>query len=219
MTNCANCRFPNKRCQDPEGQGLPDCPTLHSQKAIRAGVEAYDREPDRSLALAAAAQEASGYCLDRDGEPYPVKTRLQETLEFCARMGYKRVGLAFCVGLIREAGVVSGLLEDHGFEVVSVVCKAGCTPKESLGLGPEWRIRPDGPEMLCNPVAQAEICNREKTEFNIAMGLCVGHDALFLRHSDAYCTVLAVKDRVLAHNPLGAVYTSQSYYKRLRKRP
>jgi uncharacterized metal-binding protein len=219
MANCAKCPYPNKRCQDPEGQGLPDCPTLVEKDAVDVGFAAYSQEPERSLARVAAAQEASGYCLDRDGEAFPTKTRLQETLEFLARMGYKRIGLAFCVGLIKEAGVVAGMLEEHGFEVVSAACKAGCFPKESLGLGPEDRIRPDGVEALCNPAGQAEICNRAETEFNVVMGLCVGHDALFLRHSEAYCTVFAVKDRVLAHNPLGAVYTSQGYYKRLRKKP
>ncbi len=68
------------------------------------------------------------------------------------------------------------------------------------------------------PIAQAEICNEEDTEFNIVMGLCVGHDSMFLKNANALCTVFAVKDRVLAHNPLGAVYTSDTFYKKLKKR-
>ena len=44
------------------------------------------------------------------------------------------------------------------------------------------------------------------------MGLCVGHDSLFFRHSEAPVTVLAVKDRVLGHNPLAAVYLADGYY-------
>ena len=55
--------------------------------------------------------------------------------------------------------------------------------------------------------------NKEKTDFNIALGLCVGHDTLFFKHSEAQVTVLAVKDRVLAHNPLGAIYLADSFYK------
>ncbi len=31
-------------------------------------------------------------------------------------------------------------------------------------------------------------------------------------------TVLAVKDRVFGHNPLAALYTSETYYKRLKNR-
>jgi len=49
--------------------------------------------------------------------------------------------------------------------------------------------------------------NDEQTEFNIVMGLCVGHDSLFLKYSNAPCTVLAAKDRLLGHNPLAAIYT------------
>jgi uncharacterized metal-binding protein len=57
--------------------------------------------------------------------------------------------------------------------------------------------------------------NEEKTDFNILLGLCVGHDSLFFKHADAYTTVLAVKDRVTGHNPLAAVYLHNSYYRKL----
>jgi len=72
---------------------------------------------------------------------------------------------------------------------------------------------------MCNPIAQAFVLNDEKTEFNIVMGLCVGHDSLFLKYSDAPCTVLAVKDRLLGHNPLAAIYTVDSYYRSLKPQP
>jgi uncharacterized metal-binding protein len=51
---------------------------------------------------------------------------------------------------------------------------------------------------------------------NILLGLCVGDDTLFIKHSKAPVTVLAVKDRVLAHNPLGALYTARNMYPRLK---
>jgi len=70
-------------------------------------------------------------------------------------------------------------------------------------------------ESMCNPIAQAYVMNEEKTEFNIVMGLCVGHDSLFLKYADAPCTVLAAKDRLLGHNPLAAVYTIDTYYRSL----
>ena len=211
MPNCAKCGYPNKRCQDSGGTGLPDCPTVVHEDTIREAMETYGSEPVRSFALAAACQEAAGYDHDEAGEPFADKTRLEETIEFCRRMGYKRVGLAFCIGLIKEAGTLRDILASHGFEVVSVLCKTGGISKESFGLRPEDQIRPGEVEVMCNPVAQAEICNREATEFNIVMGLCVGHDALFLKHSEAFCTVFAVKDRVLAHNPMGAIYTSEVF--------
>lgn len=48
---------------------------------------------------------------------------------------------------------------------------------------------------------------------NIVMGLCVGHDSLFYKYSEALTTTLVVKDRVTGHNPVAALYTSHSYYK------
>ena len=74
---------------------------------------------------------------------------------------------------------------------------------------------------MCNNIAQAKILNRVKTDLNVLMGLCLGHDALFLKHSKAPVTVLAVKDRVLAHNPLGAIYADHYYERKLasHKRP
>ena len=69
---------------------------------------------------------------------------------------------------------------------------------------------------MCNPIGQAMIMNEAKTQFNVVLGLCVGHDSLFFKYSEALCTVLAVKDRLLGHNPLAAIYTSDSYYKFLK---
>ena len=57
------------------------------------------------------------------------------------------------------------------------------------------------------------LSNEAKTDLNILLGLCVGHDSLFIKYSEAPITIFAVKDRVLAHNPLGAIYQAESYYK------
>jgi uncharacterized metal-binding protein len=119
------------------------------------------------------------------------------------------------MGLRQEARAVERVLRAEGFEVVSALCKIGCIPKERLGLGETEKIAIGEFEAMCNPVAQAFLLNRSGTEFNIVLGLCVGHDALFLRYAEALCTVLAVKDRVLGHNPLAAVYTLDSYYRAL----
>ena len=74
--------------------------------------------------------------------------------------------------------------------------------------------------VMCNPIAQAEILNREGTDFNIAVGLCVGHDSLLFKYAKSLTTVLIAKDRVLGHNPAAALYTSSSYYRKLlRKEP
>jgi uncharacterized metal-binding protein len=56
------------------------------------------------------------------------------------------------------------------------------------------------------------VVNDTKCDFNVLLGLCVGHDSLFLKYAKAPSTVLAVKDRVMGHNPLAAVYLSEGYY-------
>jgi len=65
---------------------------------------------------------------------------------------------------------------------------------------------------MCNPIGQALFLNQQKTDFNLMLGLCVGHDTLFIKYSDAPITALAVKDRVTGHNPLAPVYLAQGYY-------
>jgi uncharacterized metal-binding protein len=101
--------------------------------------------------------------------------------------------------------------------VVSALCKMGRTPKESIGVRDDQKINIGCFESMCNPIAQAFVMNEEKTELNIIMGLCVGHDSLFLKYAEAPCTVLAAKDRLLGHNPLAAVYTIDTYYRSLKK--
>lgn len=217
MTNCAKCGFPRKICRNEEGKGLPDCPTQLKKAEVAQAVERYATEEYNKFFLEAARQEGAGYGHDEDGMAFPEKTRLQEVIEFCDRMDYKKIGLAFCLGLQKEAGVVSDILTANGLEVVSVICKVGGVCKEDFGLAQEDKINPGTYEVICNPIAQAEICNAAHTDFNVVLGLCVGHDSMFFKNSDAFCTVFAVKDRVLAHNPLGAVYTESMYYKKLRK--
>ena len=146
----------------------------------------------------------------------PVTTRLEEIINFAKKMGYRKLGVAFCGGLMNEAKILIPILENRGFDVVSVCCKTGGIPKEEIGVKDEEKIIPGRYETMCNPIAQAEILNDEKTDFNIVMGLCVGHDALFLKHVKALTTVFVVKDRLLGHNPIVALYQSSSYYRRLR---
>jgi len=173
-----------------------------------ASARALYREPDlRDLAQAAARTEAAGYCRE---------TRVEEVMSFARRLGASHLGLAFCIGLAREAAIFQDILEHHGFRVTSACCKVGAIPKEEIGLADAEKIRPGHYEALCNPIGQAMLLNAAGTELNVALGLCVGHDSLFFRHSAAPVTVLVAKDRVLGHNPAAALYTSRSYYSRLR---
>ena len=217
---CAKCGIKNKICQSPGGQGPAFCPTLHCKEVIGKASAEYAKRDILKFAYKASVQEAECY-INRDIKPYvlhPTKPRVQEVCEFAQKMGYKKLGVAFCGGLHSEALSLNQILEAQGFEVVSVTCKAGGSPKEQIGIKEEEKIRIGEFEPMCSPIAQAIILNEEKTEFNILVGLCVGHDSLFLRYSDAYCTVLVAKDRVLGHNPCAALYTTGSYYARMLRK-
>jgi uncharacterized metal-binding protein len=168
----------------------------------------YENPETRELAQAAARTEAAGYCK----EP-----RVEEIMNFARRLGVDLLGIANCVGLMREARLLQEILEANGFEVFSVCCKVGSIPKEEIGLADEEKIHPGQFEALCNPIGQAKLLNEAGTGLNVVVGLCVGHDSLFFRHSDAPVTVLVAKDRVTGHNPAAVLYTSQSYYRRLRE--
>ncbi len=166
------------------------------------------------FARQASLQEAACYVHEETG-PRATKSRVEEICEFAGRMGYRRIGLAFCSGLMHEAELLHDVFSARGFEVISVICKVGRVPKERIGLDDNEKVMPGQFEAMCNPITQAEFLNRAGTELNVMMGLCVGHDALFLKHVKAYTTVFAVKDRLLGHNPLAALYTSSSYFQHL----
>lgn len=217
---CARCPFepPVRVCQNEEGKAPPFCPTANESGAIRKAQAELEKPEIREFARQASVQEGEGYAGRELGYDHvrPAKPRIVEVIEFAGKMGYKKIGLAFCIGLRKEARVVEGLLAANGFGVVSGVCKVGRVPKERIGVRDDQKIRIGGFEPMCNPIAQAFLLNEAETDFNILMGLCVGHDSLFLKYSEAPCTVLAVKDRLLGHNPLAAIYTIDGYYRSLK---
>ena len=176
-------------------------------EALIAARAAYDDPETRRLALAAARTEA-----DR----YPLEPRVEEVMSFARRIGVDHLGIATCAGLIREARLAQEIFESQGFRVDSVCCKVGSIPKEEIGLADEEKIRPGQFEALCSPIGQAMLLNEAGTGLNVVIGLCVGHDSLFFRHSQAPATVLVAKDRVTGHNPAAVLYTSHSYYQRIK---
>ncbi len=134
---------------------------------------------------------------------YGKAPRLQEIIYFAREMGAEKIGLAFCIGLAAEAKIIDEILAE-AFDVISVCCKACGIPKKDYGLE---QLRPEKPnEVMCNPAGQADLMNRAGCDLNVVCGLCVGHDAIFSKVSEAPVTTLIAKDRVLAHNPAGALY-------------
>jgi uncharacterized metal-binding protein len=220
LAGCARCTIETSErlCQKEDGIAPPFCPTKNLEQVIEKAFAKLLEPENLAFARAASIQEGEGYA-DRDlgyERTRPVKPRVLETLEFARKMSYTRLGLAFCMGLAVEARVFEKLARSWGFEVVSAMCKVGRKPKELIGLGDDEKVRIGCYEPMCNSIAQAEVLNSQSTEFNVVIGLCVGHDSLFLKHAEAPCTILAAKDRVLGHNPLAALYTIDSYYQALK---
>ncbi len=216
---CATCpnEMPGMLCMYESGSSHKGCPTVSRKELLTKANREYENPEVGTFAHNASVQESSCYA-NRHERPYvmqPTKTRIVEICEFANRMGYKRLGLVFCVGLKTEASIVDKIFKKNGFEVVSVCCKAGRTSKDLIGIEEQDKIFQGTDEAMCNPVFQAMTLNEEKTDFNVLLGLCVGHDSLFFKHAEAYTTVLAVKDRVTGHNPLAPIYLHGTYYKKL----
>jgi uncharacterized metal-binding protein len=217
---CASCdvELPSRACLNAKGSAFKGCPTVTRKDLQAETLQEYDRPEVREFARQASIQEAACYA-NRHQRPYlmqPTKTRIVEIAEFAERMGYKRLGLAFCIGLVREARAVESVLAGRGFEMISAACKASRTPKERIGVSDEEKVFRGTEEAMCNPIYQAKLLNEQATEFNVLLGLCVGHDSLFFKYAEAPTTVLAVKDRVTGHNPLAAIYLSDSYYRKIK---
>ena len=196
-----------------------NCPTVAYDDVVQNSLAEY-RSDSEDAKIAFVAARVEGLCY----QPVPGSdainarwTRVEDTIAFAKLMGYKKIGMATCIGLLDETERLSKILTAQGFEPVSVCCKAGSIDKLELGLAESDKVRPGTFEPACNPIAQAEICNRMGTDMNIIVGLCVGHDMLFNKHSKAPVTTLIVKDRVTGHNPVAVLYGQNFYYKRLQK--
>jgi uncharacterized metal-binding protein len=220
---CARC--PSRVCENwgagaedgpPDLEKAPNfCPMKLMPEVLEEAAAEYKGPDVCEFARLASIQEFECYERLPDGLRTRIP-RVEELIQFARKCGYRRLGIAHCGGLFKEAGLLTRVLEANGFEVVSVQCKTGGVPKEKLGLTPEQKIAgPDAWESMCNPIAQAMIINRSKVDMAIMLGLCIGHDTLFIKYCNVPLTVLAVKDRVLGHNPLAALYLSESYYRRL----
>jgi len=208
--NCANCK--KIACLVGGKKTPPDCPMEKYPKIYKNARAIYNSPEVKKMALNAGIVEATGYI------EWP---RLKDTIEYATLMDYKKIGLAFCIGLLKEAQKTQEILQNYGFEVFSILCKTGGFTKSEIGnLPEEFQMKSKTGYNIgfvsCNPVGQALLLNEIKTDFNIIVGLCVGHDTLFIKYSEAPVTVFIAKDRRLAHNPAAALYTfySDQFFKR-----
>lgn len=203
MYKCAECTHHGCKIHDMT-KTMKDCPSKNEDILNRA-KELYKDEENHNIAYNAALVEAEGY-----GR----LTRMEEIMLFMKKAGYKRIGFIFCIGLSSEAREVEKILTHNGFDVVSIVCKNGDVPKSFMDIPDDKTVSGCAMETMCNPIGQALLMNQQDVQFNILLGLCVGHDTLVLKYLEKPATILAVKDRVTGHNPLAAIYMAEGYYKK-----
>ena len=205
---------PNERDKEP---GY--CPSTREANVIDDSFQRYLAD-DEDARLAKVAARVEGLCY----QPVPGSdavnarwTRVEDTVALAKLMGYRKIGIATCIGLLEETQRLGDILSAQGLQPQSVCCKAGSIDKLELGLQEEEKVRPGSFEPACNPIAQARLLNQAETDMNLIVGLCVGHDMLFAKHSKAPVSTLIVKDRVTGHHTIAVLYGQNFYYKRLQK--
>jgi uncharacterized metal-binding protein/predicted Fe-Mo cluster-binding NifX family protein len=185
-----------------------DCLACPDRVCLRGEVcrpyltrEAVDQPADARLMLEAAR--------DISTEKERTLCRLSELIYFCLDMKYEKIGVAFCVDLLEATDILVRVLRRF-FDVHPICCKVG-----GKTVSDPWSTSTPGgntdySEISCNPQGQAEALNRIGTDLNVLVGLCMGADCIFSKASDAPVSTLFVKDKSLANNPIGALYSD--YY-------
>ena len=197
---CVKCTVLRCGSREKDRDVPASCPTVQYQDLIEETKEKYLLPENQEVISGWLGLMSKILDPEKPGEKYSW-TRVDEVMEYATLRGITRIGIATCYALLPESKLLSDILEQNGFFVVSVSCLCGEVNPHDLGI--------PGP-VFCNPIMQAEVLNREKTGLNLMVGLCVGHDILFLRHSLAETSPLIVKDRALGHNPVAALYLSQN---------
>ena len=177
-----------------------DC-TKCTQKGCRHGapchdnsnayLETYHQPTQQAYVKAASALVDNG----RAG----TLNRLEEITEFIQRMGYQKVGVAYCYGMEDKATLLRKYFERAGIKPTMVSCTVDGITEDDVAPGK------GACNVSCNPIGQAEALNQSGADFVLLMGLCLGHDILLQKHLKMDFTTFVVKDRVLAHNPLSAL--------------
>lgn len=132
----------------------------------------------------------------------PKLDRVDEIIAYSKKSGIKRIGIAYCTAFNKETAQLENIMIAEGFIVEKVNCKLGRIPFNQL--------IPDYKGISCNPAGQADYLASKKTELNIMMGLCLGHDMIFNSKSKAPVTPLIVKDRKLKHQTINLFKTENN---------
>jgi len=200
---CATCK--RTSCFRGEFDQMPrTCPT-RTEVAI-----AQDRSPYLDGERAEVMRVADRTPFADDGSQ---RNRVQELVRFAQARGMGRVGIAFCVTLIKEAQELARQLRAGGLDPELVCCRVGAIDYDQIGLP---KAHPDRFAAICNPVAQARLLNQSHVDLVAQLGLCIGHDLILQEECDAPVTTLVVKDRVFDHHSVLALRQSPEASSRAR---
>lgn len=226
--DCSRC--PSLACWPLHGEDAlklspKNCATLNWPDIIAKAKEIYMKdEYHKKLQHAGAILEGLSSQTPPGGREINMKyTRLEELAMFCHIMGFKKIGIAHCIGCIGEARAISDYLKNRGMETYQLCCKTGAIEKSEIDIAEEDKVRPLTFETICNNIAQALIFNEIGTDLNVIVGLCLGHDIAFTMLSKAPVTTLIVKDRRTGHSPAVPLYQGYRpynfYYGRVGNKP
>ncbi len=125
--------------------------------------------------------------------------RLEEIIEYCHSMNYRRIGVAYCFGMPEQAKLLKERLKVHDLFPVMVQCTTGSVLERDID--PEKNTD----TVSCNPAGQALALKKKGADFVIEMGLCMGHDVIFHETLEIPFTTYLVKDRIHNHSPIKAL--------------
>jgi uncharacterized metal-binding protein len=123
--------------------------------------------------------------------------RIEGIRDFALTGKYQCIGIAHCITFYRETEIIKQYLSKY-FKVYTVDCKYGSLRRNDLFGGGSRGV-------LCNPAGQAQYLNENTTDLNISIGLCIGHDMIFCKKSEAPVTSLFSKDFTNNNNMAQAV--------------
>jgi uncharacterized metal-binding protein len=214
--SCVDCKawacFPDvSKAKTSRREPPPYCPSVVQKEVCEEALAKYDGKT-HEFAHNVALIENACYILDPETKSafLPMITmhpRAEEIIMLAKVSGYKKLGLAFGIELQQEARLYTDILENNGFEVVSVCSKAGGFPKEKIGITQDEKLHgPDSEETMSSGLVMAELLNSENTDMNIIMGLEVGQDSLFYKYAKAFTIPFVVMDRIYGGATMEGVY-------------
>lgn len=180
--DCVNCT--PKTCRQSESCGV--------EKFEKAELLDIYNNPENQKIISAAAS------LVDNGKAGKL-SRLQELIEFIKKMDYKKVGLAYCYGMEKDAKAFRDIFKNENIKLRTVSCTVGGVNQNEVN--DDSCIE----KVSCNPLGQAEQLNSEGVDFVIIMGICLGHDILLQRNLKADFTTFVVKDRVYSNAPMNGL--------------